>query len=125
MSALAIVGDVHGDIGALRAMLARLEPLDREIVFLGDYVNGGSESAPVLETLSHHASRHPALACLLAGNHVVALFDYVRDGNLVPFATLGGVATLASDLSDVNGGVHAALVMALVDQHRRLLEGLA
>ena len=92
---------------------------------MGDYVNGGSESAAVIETLSHHASRHPARAHFLAGNHDLALLDYVRDGNLVPFATLGGVATLASYLSEVHGDVHAAFVRALPDRHRRFLEGLA
>ena len=40
------VGDIHGDLAALRAVLAKLPPLDAEdtLVFLGDYLDRGPES---------------------------------------------------------------------------------
>ena len=46
------VGDIHGEVGLLRALLAKLplEPSDR-LVFMGDYVDRGPDSWAVVEEL--------------------------------------------------------------------------
>lgn len=66
-----VVGDIHGDLDALRTLLARLpSPGEGDtVVFLGDYVDRGPWSAQVVElvrTLQRDASY--TVVCL-RGNH--------------------------------------------------------
>lgn len=125
MKALAVVGDVHGDVGALRAMLDRLVGLDRHVVFVGDYVNGADDTALVLDLLSELGERDHTRWSFLAGNHDLALLDYLRDGDFGRFAALGGVAAISSYLTDVRGDVHTALVRAMPSRHFRFLNSLS
>ena len=47
-----LVGDIHGNYKALEIILAQREKLDcKKILFLGDYVYRGSQSAEVLSKL--------------------------------------------------------------------------
>src|SRR5262245_57431388 len=72
--ALDIVGDVHGEIDALRELLIRLgyrddgsHPDDRRLVFVGDVVDRGPDSPAVLELLMKLVEEEHAY-CVL-GNH--------------------------------------------------------
>ncbi len=75
---LDIVGDIHGEIDALAALLAHLgygadgaHPQGRTLVFVGDYCDRGPDSPAVLARIAQlHASGH-ALAVL--GNHEINL----------------------------------------------------
>src|SRR5712672_260276 len=69
MTPVAIVGDVHGEIDLLKTMLARLDSMHRAVIFVGDYVNGGPDSAAVLEHLSRRKASDPERWRFLAGNH--------------------------------------------------------
>lgn len=92
---LAFVGDIHGNLEALRGVwdvCARLE-VDH-VVFLGDYINKGEHSAQVLrELISYEAC---GLATLLAGNHEVALLAALDSEDLSGFLKLGGAMTIRS-----------------------------
>lgn len=100
--ALYAIGDVHGCAVTLDRLLQRLAltPDDR-VVFIGDYVDRGPDSAGVLERLLRleadaEAGRGPGCV-FLRGNHDQMMLDYV-DG--IPDAyelwqINGGMATLA------------------------------
>lgn len=68
---LAIIADIHGNLPALEAVLARLETLrpDR-VVVAGDVVNGGPDSLACWERI--RATGWP----VLRGNHERYVFDY-------------------------------------------------
>lgn len=72
---LAIAGDVHGDARALLAILDEIQyetflqdPLNK-LVFLGDYVDRGNDSAGVLCALSRLKRMYPDSVILMRGNH--------------------------------------------------------
>lgn len=67
-----VFGDIHGDFGALRAVLGKLPTLDADdtLVFLGDYLDRGPESAQLLRFLREEIQRElPAKIVTLRGNH--------------------------------------------------------
>jgi serine/threonine protein phosphatase 1 len=124
MTAVAVVGDVHGDAPRLRAMLAALDSFDGTIVFVGDYVDGGRDSAEVLEILSGLASAGPERFRFLCGNHELSLLRYVEDGDFAGLCAMGGLATLASYVPIASGDVHAAFRAALPARHLAFLRRL-
>jgi serine/threonine protein phosphatase 1 len=124
MSPLAIVGDIHGDIKTLSRMLSRLDVLKRPVVFVGDYINGGTDSAAVLEVLSTKKLSEPDRWKFLAGNHDLALLDYLNGGAFSTLAALGGVQTLACYIPNVEGDVRAAFASGFPQRHRWFLETL-
>ncbi|MCA8924417.1 MAG: metallophosphoesterase [Planctomycetes bacterium] len=69
MSRTLIVGDVHGCLAELDALLVELEPRagDR-FVFVGDLVDRGPDSVGVVRRVRELCARYPGSACV-AGNH--------------------------------------------------------
>lgn len=95
------VGDIHGRKDLLTKLLARIgeitetETLRHTLVFLGDYVDRGPDSAGVLDELGKIRDRVDTV--LLKGNHETFLFDFLRDPDILPaWANVGGLSTLAS-----------------------------
>ncbi|WP_204161929.1 metallophosphoesterase, partial [Mycolicibacterium brumae] len=88
---LAFVGDIHGNLPALRGILYELEKvnLDR-IVFLGDYIDRGEDSAGVLRLLCESAKSKPLV---LRGNHEEVLLKALDTGDLAHFLKIGGAST--------------------------------
>jgi serine/threonine protein phosphatase 1 len=76
------IGDIHGQITMLRAMLERLKELPLRpqdtLVFLGDYVDRGEDSKAVLDTLLALREERPD-TIFLRGNHEQLMLD-ARDG---------------------------------------------
>jgi len=68
---LAVIGDIHGNLAALEAVLAELTQLaPDQLVVSGDVVDGGPDSALCWE-------RVKSLGCpILRGNHERYVFDY-------------------------------------------------
>src|SRR5262249_28752546 len=66
-----VVGDIHGDLGALDRLLERLPAPDARdtLVFLGDYVDRGPDSRGVIERVRELSSNGPARVVALRGNH--------------------------------------------------------
>ena len=85
--ALDIIGDVHGEVDALDALLGHLGyAVDgshrggRRLVFLGDLVDRGPDSPAVLKTVK--ALVEAGYAQLILGNHEMNLLRNVeKDGN--------------------------------------------
>jgi serine/threonine protein phosphatase 1 len=92
---VAFVGDVHGNLSALRGLwdvlAARGGP---HTVFLGDYINKGPYSAEVMQELLAHS--RAGAATLLRGNHEAALLSALHTGDLAPFLKMGGAMTIRS-----------------------------
>jgi serine/threonine protein phosphatase 1 len=93
------VGDIHGRLDRLDALLASL-PLreDDQFVFLGDYIDRGPDSKGVIDRLIALARNYPCV--FLLGNHESMFLDFLGWGGKYYFA---GEAFLA------NGGVETLL----------------
>jgi len=125
MRPIAIVGDVHGEMRALGQMLQQLDALDRPVLFVGDYINGGPDSARVIEELANRKLSNSDRWRFLAGNHDLALLDYLNKGDFSEFAALGGVATLASYLPHAVGDLRTQFGSVFPPHHCRFLETLS
>ncbi|MFZ5767027.1 MAG: metallophosphoesterase, partial [Thermodesulfobacteriota bacterium] len=82
------IGDIHGCYARLCDLLDRLPYAagrDR-LVFLGDYINRGEESARVLDLLCRLRQQDPGMVALF-GNHEYLLLEYQRSGDptLLPY----------------------------------------
>lgn len=91
-----VIGDIHG---ALRALLQAFEkagvtPNDK-LIFLGDYVDGWSESAQVINFLLELSAQQPCV--FIKGNHDVWCEEWLRTGHRnQTWLAHGGAATLQS-----------------------------
>jgi serine/threonine protein phosphatase 1 len=91
------IGDIHGCLTSLRALLAAVAPRpDDLIVTLGDYIDRGPDSRGVLDEMI--ALRGTGRLIALRGNHEVMMLN-ARDGGPDEFPTwmaCGGRPTLVS-----------------------------
>jgi serine/threonine protein phosphatase 1 len=76
------VGDIHGDLEALTVLFSRLPALtaDDTVVFLGDYVDRGPDSAGVVAWIRQFVARGPTRTITLRGNHEDAWLRVVDAG---------------------------------------------
>jgi serine/threonine protein phosphatase 1 len=92
------------------------------VVMLGDYVNRGGSSRAVLDLLLEARHTLRGNLVLLRGNHEVALTSYLDEGDFVPFATHGGMATIRSYVGGrVAPDVHSQFRRSFPPAHERLL----
>ena len=78
-----VIGDVHGDIQALRDLWSLLPPLNKDdtLVFLGDYIDRGPDSAAVIQFARVEvSSRCAARVVTLRGNHEDAWLRAIDEG---------------------------------------------
>ena len=95
------IGDVHGRHDLLTALLdgVRGHAAGRpyRLVFLGDYIDRGPDSAAVVATVRELQARSPETVTCLMGNHEHMLLAAARDRRLIGWwLGNGGGATLAS-----------------------------
>jgi serine/threonine protein phosphatase 1 len=76
------IGDIHGEVGHLSALLHKLPPLDAEdtLVFLGDYLDRGPDSAKVVAGLRGLSEKLHAKVVCLRGNHEDAWLRVIDTG---------------------------------------------
>jgi serine/threonine protein phosphatase 1 len=76
------IGDIHGDIHALRRLFERLPATtaDDTIVFLGDYIDRGPHSAEVVAFVRRVAEEGSAKVVALRGNHEDAWLRVIDSG---------------------------------------------
>jgi serine/threonine protein phosphatase 1 len=92
------IGDIHGCLTALDALLAAVEPgSDDLLVTLGDYVDRGPNSRGVIDRLLDLDRRHRLVP--LRGNHELMML-LARQGDFDLWFSAGGKETLASYQSD-------------------------
>ena len=123
------VGDIHGRLDLLEALLVMLESEAPKLplVFLGDYVDRGPDSAGVLRklmTLEQDGARE--VVCLM-GNHEAMMLEFLdMPGAKWPLWTRnGGSATLRSFGLDPDSGSPAETRDRLRDRAGLALSGRA
>jgi serine/threonine protein phosphatase 1 len=120
----AFIGDVHGSLRPLIGILDALESrCISHTVFLGDYLNKGSESAQVLERLI--ALSESSSVTLIRGNHESAFLDALETNNLGPFLKMGGAAAIRSYVGgnvgpDVAADLKAHVPLKHIEHLRRM-----
>ncbi|MEW4923763.1 metallophosphoesterase family protein [Algibacter sp. 2305UL17-15] len=90
------IGDIHGGLKALVQLLNKMEVKDGDtLIFMGDYVDGWSESAQVIQFLIELSEQ---INCIfIKGNHDVWCEDWLRDDEVNPTWYMhGGKATIES-----------------------------
>ncbi|MDX6746521.1 metallophosphoesterase family protein [Polaribacter sp. PL03] len=90
------IGDIHGGLRALLQVLNNLEVTEEDtVIFMGDYVDGWSESAQVIELLINLAEK---VNCIfIKGNHDVWCEDWLKTENVNPIWYMhGGKETIDS-----------------------------
>jgi serine/threonine protein phosphatase 1 len=76
------IGDIHGDSASLFTLMSRLPSLGRgdTLVFLGDYIDRGPNSARVIEWLRDLPGQVDAKVVCLRGNHEDAWLKVAAQG---------------------------------------------
>jgi serine/threonine protein phosphatase 1 len=101
MSLTYVIGDIHGSLRLLQALIARCQQHagDRPaiFIFLGDYIDRGSDSAGVVRAIMKLQAELPDRVIALKGNHEAMALDVV-DGKVPAdfWLTQGGAETLRS-----------------------------
>lgn len=103
LARLIAIGDVHGCAKALDALIAEIQPSERDvIVFLGDYVDRGPDSRGVIDRIIELEKQTQVVSLL--GNHEIMMLIALQDMQLQFWTECGGEQTLASyggDLANV------------------------
>ena len=134
------IGDIHGRLDLLELLLAKIEadvagrpPARNFIIFLGDYVDRGPESAGVIERLRTWQPDY-ARPIFLGGNHEEVMLRVLRGDEdvLQSWLKFGGAECAESYGLDTEAlrKLHPAaaidlLVAKVPKAHRRFLEELA
>jgi serine/threonine protein phosphatase 1 len=81
MSRTIVIGDIHGGLKALIQLLERIDlsPSDR-LIFLGDYVDGWSDSANTVTYLIELAKQNTCI--FIRGNHDDLTENWLKTGDL-------------------------------------------
>lgn len=136
-SAIYAIGDIHGCLTELRALeqaiFADAASIEGEkwLVYLGDYLDRGPDSAAVLD---HLMTRPPAdfRRLCLAGNHEAMALAYLHSpSHTSDWLGFGGLETLYSygispaELQKTSArGLEALIRSHVPEEHRRFLEQL-
>ncbi|AHM03756.1 metallophosphoesterase [Roseibacterium elongatum DSM 19469] len=100
-----LVGDIHGCAAELEHLMQLVEAEfdyaisgDPALVFVGDYIDRGPDSAVVLEFLHGAQTEAPDLITCLLGNHERMMLDFLDDptGPAKRWLRHGGLETVAS-----------------------------
>ncbi|WP_372937946.1 metallophosphoesterase family protein [Seonamhaeicola sp.] len=90
------IGDIHGGLKALIQVLNKVEVKDEyQLIFVGDYVDGWSESAQVIQFLIELSEK---INCVfIKGNHDIWAEEWLRSGEVPPTWYIhGGKETIES-----------------------------
>ena len=75
-----VIGDIHGGLKALLQVLKKINCDQNDtLIFLGDYVDGWSESPAVLDFLIELQKKQPCI--FIRGNHDELLLDWLLGNN--------------------------------------------
>ncbi|MCG9791841.1 metallophosphoesterase family protein [Flavobacterium algicola] len=114
-----VIGDIHGGLRALHQIIERadVQP-DDTLIFLGDYVDGWSQSPQVISFLIQLKTTNNCV--FIRGNHDELLLLWLKDGkdNALWFEH-GGEATLTAyeDVDRVTKQLHIDFLLSLDDYH--------
>jgi serine/threonine protein phosphatase 1 len=91
-----VIGDIHGGLKALHEVFQKVNlTTEDKLIFLGDYVDGWSESAAVVNHMIELSKTHKSV--FIKGNHDVWCEEWLRSGEADPaWLFHGGQATVDS-----------------------------
>ncbi|NER14378.1 serine/threonine protein phosphatase [Leptobacterium flavescens] len=91
-----VVGDIHGGLKALKQVMERAGVTTSDkMIFLGDYVDGWSQSPGVVEYLMELNETHDCV--FIKGNHDDLCYEWLKDGSSnKEWLFHGGSATVAA-----------------------------
>jgi len=114
-----VIGDIHGGLKALKQVLERAEvTINDTLIFLGDYVDGWSESPQVLDFLMDLQKTHDCI--LLRGNHDELLQHYLETNSYNEMWKMhGGESTIDAykKLNTAKKSEHIAFLKTLKNYH--------
>lgn len=124
-----VIGDLHGMDDLLRAMLALVAAQPgadaARIIFVGDLVDRGPDTAAVLLRVRGLCETNPAHTICLMGNHERMMLDFLADpaGRGKRWIAAGGAATLIGYgiTARTDAATPAARFVALADALRAAL----
>ena len=118
-----IVGDIHGDLGAVEALINRALDYTDTVVFVGDYINRGPYSAQVIDFLISLGHMNESIE-FLAGNHEREFLEYIDGASSERLISIGGAATLRSYLGTASVHDHLDYRELIPQSHVRFLREL-
>ncbi len=91
-----VIGDIHGGFKALKQLLESANlPKNTQYIFVGDYVDGWSQSAEVVSYLIEFSEENNCI--FLRGNHDELLYKYLKFGESNPmWLSQGGESSIKS-----------------------------
>ncbi|MCK6608560.1 MAG: metallophosphoesterase [Flavobacterium sp.] len=117
-----VLGDVHGGLKAIHQVLEKANVSQKDIlIFLGDFVDGWSESPAVLDFLIELQKKQPCV--FIRGNHDELLLDWLLGNNENIDEKLwfqhGGEATVKSyqNINSVTKEKHIDFLKSLQDYY--------
>lgn len=114
-----VIGDIHGGLKALEQLIDSANlPSDTKYIFLGDYVDGWSQSAEVISYLINFSQENDCI--LLRGNHDELLYNYLKTGDKNPMWLIqGGQSSVDSysNLSKTKKDIHIRFLENLTNYH--------
>ena len=118
---IGIIGDIHGTLPALTGLLNTIEDRFERLVFVGDYVDRGQNSAKVLDVLVDLSGRRPETV-FIAGNHDNGFRRFLEGAGVSRFLKMGGAATVRSYLDEAPGDIVKQMRTIVPLSHRQFLE---
>lgn len=121
-----VIGDIHGGYKALTQLIEDANlPLTTQYIFVGDYVDGWSQSAEVISYLIDFSEKYNCI--FIRGNHDELLHKYLISGENNPmWLAQGGVSSIKSyaNISENEKQKHIVffenLVNYFIDSENRL-----
>ena len=114
-----VIGDIHGGLKALKQLIESANlPSNTKYIFLGDYVDGWSQSAEVISYLFNFSQENDCI--LLRGNHDDLLCNYLKTGESNPmWLSQGGQSSVESysNLSKTKKEIHIRFLENLINYH--------
>lgn len=119
MSRTLAIGDIHGGLKALKEVLDLANVTKKDLlIFLGDYVDGWSDSANTLDFLIKLNESHNCI--ILKGNHDELILNWLRTGTTNPkWLQHGGQSTIDaySEVNKMHKNIHANFIEGLQNYH--------
>ncbi|WP_310993375.1 metallophosphoesterase family protein [Aequorivita marina] len=114
-----VIGDIHGGYKALKQLIENANlPLGTTYIFVGDYVDGWSESAEVIAYLINFSQENTCV--FVRGNHDELLCKYLKTGDDNPmWLSQGGESSVQSysKLSKTEKRIHRRFLERLKNYH--------
>lgn len=114
-----VIGDIHGGFKALRQLIEGANlPQNTKYIFIGDYVDGWSQSAEVISYLIDFSKKNNCL--FLRGNHDELLYNYLKFGEKTSmWLSQGGESSVKSysKVSEIEKKRHLHFFKNLTNYH--------